>query len=153
MQRIEISDADYERLKALAEPFVDTPATVIGRLLDRYSGHSDQKKGTEANPLPMMFTEIPPLTHAKFLDGNLDGKSPEKKAWDAFLVVALNAALEKLNDLDELRKVSGANLKNGRKEDEGYKYLAEKKYSYQGVSAEDAMKIVQRLCKYFDWRC
>ena len=100
-----------------------------------------------------MLTEIPPLTHTKFLDGKLEGVSPDKKSWDSFLLIALNAAFERLNDVDELRRVSGANLKNGRKEDEGYKFLSDKGYSYQGVSAEDAMKIVHRICKHFNWRC
>jgi len=153
MPKIDISEMDYERLKGLAEPFVDTPATVISRLLDQAVGCAEPALGTIEHPLPMMLTDIPPLTHTKFLDGDVAGKSPPKKAWDAFLVTALNCALDALKSVDDLRRISGANLKNGRKEDEGYKFLSDRGYSYQGVSAEDAMKIVLRLCKHFQWRC
>lgn len=105
------------------------------------------------SPSTFVFYEIPPLTHAKFLDGRIEGRVPHKKSWDALLVEALNLAFDKLGDIDLLRRVSGANLKQNRKDDEGYKFLADRNYSYQGVSAEDSMRIVHRICKHFDWRC
>jgi hypothetical protein len=36
MAVIRVYDRDYERLQALAEPFRDTPASVVARLLDEY---------------------------------------------------------------------------------------------------------------------
>lgn len=153
MPKVDISDADYHRLKALAEPFVDTPASVISRLLDKFGDNVEPKSGTAERSLPIWLTEMPPLRHTKLLDGNVAGRSPEKKAWDALLVTAYNSALDRVSEIEELRKISGANIKIGKKDDEGYKFIVERGYSYQGVSAEDAMKIVMRLCKHFYWRC
>lgn len=153
MPQIEISDADYARLKALAEPFVDTPATVIGRLLDWYRDDLREPLGAQEKSLPMMLTEVPPLTHTKLLSSTLEGRAPQKNAWDSLLVAALNAALEKLGDVDDLKRVSGANITIGRKETDGYKFVNSLGYSYQGVSAEDSIKIVRRICRHFNWRC
>jgi hypothetical protein len=156
--QIEIETADFDRLKALAEPFVDTPATVVRRLLDSYSA------GAKLEPKPVLyrkkFSEVPPLTFSKLLDGRIGSQSPDKFTWDAMLVLALTTGKRQLNDFESLRRVSGANLVDGRKEDDGYKYLPSQSFSYQGVSAEDAMRIVNRICKSlglaweieFEWR-
>lgn len=36
MPTVELSDADFKRLQAIAVPFVDTPSSVINRLIDLY---------------------------------------------------------------------------------------------------------------------
>lgn len=61
---IRVSDSCYERLKRLAEPFVDTPSDVVERMLDFYDAHSEGdgrygSPGTET-PLPSLKgAEIP----------------------------------------------------------------------------------------------
>jgi hypothetical protein len=156
--QIEIEAADFDRLKALAEPFVDTPATVVRRLLDSYTAGVKR----EAKPIPFRkrFSEIPPLTFSKLLGARIGSRSPDKFTWDAMMVLALTIGKKELNDFESLKRVSGANIVEGRKEEDGYKFLPSWSFSYQGVSAEDAMRIVNRVCKSlgltweveFEWR-
>lgn len=156
--QIEIEAADFDRLKALAEPFVDTPATVVRRLLDSYSASVQR----EMKPVPFRkrFSEVPPLTFTKLLSARIGSRSPDKSTWDSMLVLALIIGKKELIDLDSLKRVSGANIVEGCKDEDGYKYLPSWEFSYQGVSAEDAMRIVNRICKTlglsweieFEWR-
>lgn len=159
---IEISEQDFSRLKQLAEPLVDTSATVITRLLDFYEEHHGfvEIEKTPTTDLAPSDRDIPPLRHTKILMARFDGKEPDRRTWDGLLRLALSEGWKKAQDFEELKAVSGANIFNGRKDDQGYKYLPELKISYQGVSADDAVKIIQRLtfflsteCKFdFEWR-
>lgn len=160
--QIDIQDSDFNRLKALAEPLVDTPATVISRLLDFYEDNHDsqQTEGNEGQRKPGLSFEIPPLTHTKLLMARFNGKEPDRLTWDGLLRLALLESYEKSGDFESLRSISGANMVEGRKTDQGYKYLAKQHFSYQGVSAEDAIRIIRRLNEYlwtecdfrFEWR-
>ena len=159
---IEIADTDFTRLKALAEPLVDTPATVIARLLDYYENNRDDepKVGTEKKPLPGLTFDVPPLTHTKILMAKFNGREPDRLTWDALLRLALEEAWKKDQSFESLRTAAGANMVEGSKSDSGYKFLPSLGISYQGVSAEDAMRIIRRLCEYlwtecefkFEWR-
>ena len=45
MPQITLSQSVYDKLKGLAEPFTDTPETVIARIADFYiSNHTEPKK-------------------------------------------------------------------------------------------------------------
>ena len=156
--QIDIEAADFDRLKALAEPFVDTPATVVRRLLDSYSAGIQRE--TKPVVFRKRFAEVPPLTFSKLLSARIGSRSPDKFTWDALLVLALTIGKKELGDFESLKRVSGANLMEGRKEGDGYKFLPSWGLSYQGVSAEDAMRIVNRICRWlelsweieFEWR-
>jgi hypothetical protein len=86
--------------------------------------------------------------------------APDKINWDALVRLALTQVLDQFKTLKELRRCSGANVVQGKKSDDGYKFLASHGFSYQGVSAEDAAKIVIRCASAlncglyfeFEWR-
>ncbi len=147
--KIEILDSDFPRLQSLAEPFVDTPASVITKLLDTYasqvatlrSDDQSDRHGTYA------IDALPPLTHAKVMGGHFDGERPLKPNWDSFVRHSLIEVIKKSGSVDELRRLSGANVHDGRFEEHGYKYVPEHRFSFQGVSAEDAVKIVGRCAR------
>lgn len=153
MKQIDISDTDFPRLQALAEPFVDSPATVVSRLLDHFLAsqeNRDKSRITLQEPTPLAYSvnNIPPLKHTKLMVASFAGHSSKKNTWDAFVQLALSTAFVAMSrSLAELRRVSGANLANGRKVDEGFKYLDDLGFSYQGVSAEDAIQIVVRCAR------
>lgn len=161
--KIEISDSDFARLQRLAVPLVDSPASVIAKLLDMAEQDKTHKsfetEESEKKLLGLSF-EIPPLTHAKLLDASFSGEKPDKYTWDGLLRLAIKHASRKAKNFDDLRKASGARMVMGEKHDEGYKYLPELGLSYQGVSADDAMKIVTRINEFlwtectfeFEWR-
>ena len=164
MPTIEIHEADFSRLQRIAVPLVDTPATVFARLLDFYE--SIEK---ETQPLPPQapptssfgVKNIPPMVHTKLLSASFGGVEPEKPAWDALMRMALVKVLEANNkNVGELRRLSGANVVPGKKETDGYKFVPTDGFSYQGVSAEDAVEIIIRCAKAlrqsvvmdFEWR-
>lgn len=164
MRQVEIADSDYVRLQKLAIPFVDTPATVIGRLIDQYETMLNAPADQEA-PKPNGVTrysaaQIPPLVHTKLLDAQFAGQKPLKMTWDSLVRMALENVFAHASSVSDLRRLSGANVVEGQKEDEGYKHLREHNFSYQGVSAEDAVNIILRCAKTlncqvdieFEWR-
>jgi hypothetical protein len=163
MPTIEISQKDFARLQALATPFVDTPATVISRLLDAVESTPHESKSTSSGrPQGNSYygKDLPPLRHTKFLSGEFDGEAPKKNQWNSLVEVALAKALAISGDIKKVHAWCGANVVAGRKEDEGYAYLPGQNFSYQRVSAEDAGKILVRLAEFlrvdleinFEWR-
>lgn len=164
MPTIEIFESDFTRLQRIAVPLVDTPATVFTRLLDFYESIDKETQPTPKSP-PATSTfdakSIPPMVHTKLLSASLGGVEPEKAAWDALVRLALIKVFEANNkNAAELRRLSGANVASGRKETDGYKFVASHGFSYQGVSAEDAIDIIARCAKTlgqcvdmeFEWR-
>ena len=152
MQQVSIEDHDYERLQSLAKPFVDTPASVVKRLLDQILGATAPASAADIAGISGSYgpNSIPPLTHAKVMGGEYASRKPPRDTWDAFVVLALARVFDRYRSVDDLRRVSGANVREGRKNDDGYKYLADFDFSYQGVSAEDAVKIVFRCARHLN---
>jgi hypothetical protein len=165
MPTIEISDTDFQRLQKIAVPLIDTPKTVLTKLLDSYEKANGAQVPNGPARAPVAVEQfgpgnIPPLTHTKLMAAQFDNAAPEKTSWDSLVQLALTRVMEKCKDARELQRLSGANLVGGEKHDDGYKHLASHGFSYQGVSAEDAAKIVVRCAKAlgrsaffeFEWR-
>lgn len=166
MPTIEITDHDFARLQKVAVPFVDTPATAFTKVMDTFERINEAASTAPDAPvaipnLPVYHHDnLPPLTHTKLLEATFGGTQPEKMAWDALVRLALIETKEQAGSIQGLRKIAAANIVEGRKDDEGYKFLPEQGFSYQGVSAEDAVKIVFRCAKglkktflaEFEWR-
>lgn len=147
MPTIEITDRDFARLQKLATPFVDTPATTLSRLLDHFDAKKTQPV-THKSSLPT-HTEnsLPPLTHTRILDARFGGLEPDDPSWNGLVRLALILTLDNVASVRALRIASGANVVQGRKEVDGYRFIPEHQFSYQGVSAEDAVKIITRCAK------
>src|SRR5690348_14558358 len=113
--KIDILDSDYPRLQALAEPFVDSPATVVSKLLDLYEqAHPGQTISPKSSREGVyLLNGLPPLTHAKVMGGHFNGAKPQKQNWDSFVRHALIEVLKKSGSVDELRRLSGANIREG----------------------------------------
>jgi len=166
MPMIDITDHDFARLQKVALPLIDTPATAFTKVMDAFDRANTATTATTSSPiashnLPAYHHDnLPPLTHTKLLEAIFDGKQPEKAAWDALVRLALTETKVQAGSIQGLRKISAANLFEGRKDDEGYKFLPEHGFSYQGMSAEDAVKIVFRCARglkvnfsaEFEWR-
>ncbi len=153
MYQIEIADSDFQRLQSLAEPFVDTPAIVISKLLDAYlmkQPAADSRPSTQSIESSLRYSanSPPPLTHSKVMEAAFGSSNPKKPTWDSLVRLALEKTFSASGkSIQSLRRVSGANLVEGRKANEGYKFHQEIDCSFQGVSAEDAMKIVARCAR------
>ena len=165
MPSIEISETDFQRLQKIAVPLIDTSKSIMTKLLDTYEkAHGAQSGKTvpssQAGIERYGSGNIPPLTHTKLMAAQFDNIAPGKTSWDALVQLALTRVIDKCQSAKELHRLSGANVVDGEKRDEGYKYLSLNNFSYQGVSAEDAAKIVVRCAKAlgcsasfeFEWR-
>ena len=182
MQTIEVSDTDFKRLQNIAEPLVDTTlktaipelraevgkiaiATAVSRVLDHYEARNGAMPAPSDSPggsrlLTYDATNIPKMLHTKLLCGRFGSEAPEKTTWDAMVSVALVSIHASSGSVENLRRISGANVVPGKKETEGYKYIPKQDFSYQGISATDAIEIIRRCAKAlrcdayieFEWR-
>ena len=166
MPTIEITEHDFTRLQKFAQPFIDTPATAFTKIMDAVErGNvltcpSDAQVKTPAAIVAYHHDNLPPLTHTKLLEAVFGDGQPDKTTWDALVRLALISVKTRVGSVQGLRKVAAANVVEGRKEDEGYKFVPDHGFSYQGLSAEDSVKIVFRCAKElkinffaeFEWR-
>ena len=89
MPEITIQQSTFERLQQHAKPFVDTPETVIIRVLDALD-QLGQKAGPGNGRVPETERRIDPralpsLTHTKVLDASIDGHPVAKANWNLLL--------------------------------------------------------------------
>lgn len=166
MPDIRVSNATLERLKALAEPFVDTPETVIARVLDHYkqsqsTENSTAEKDVNAPATPATRFDAlnaPDLTHTKLLSAVVDGR--EASRWNDVVNEAHRAAMGRVNDFNKLSKLSKSQIVKGQKSDRGYHYLEDLDLSIQGIDADYAFKNALHLARNlafpirveFEWR-
>lgn len=166
MKNILITEKTFHRLEKMITSFNDSPETVITRLLDQYD--KSNKKLSEfdipevTNRKIQSYTSeiIPKLRFAKLLDASFDDTKPEKNNWNEIVKLALIKVLETCNSVNELKRISGANVVAGSKGDTGYKFIQTHNFSYQGVNSINAAEIVQRCASYlecnacleFEWR-
>ena len=144
MPDITIQQSTFERLQSHAEPFVDSPDVVIMRALDaldliglEHSPANGQRLEPERRIDPRA---LPNLTHTKVLEASIDGERIAKPNWNYLLDEVLRRAMRRLGSFERLRQLCPVNMVEGRKEDEGYGYLAEFDFSVQGQDANGACR-------------
>ena len=153
MRQIDVEERDWVRLQGYAKPFEDTPASVVSRVLDFYERNHEERSRdawNEAWVADYGPHSLPPLRHAKVLSADVQGQTPDKRTWDAILRHVLLRVCADVGSVERLRTISGANVEEGLKTDDGYKHIAEENFSYQGVSADDAVKIINRSASYLN---
>jgi hypothetical protein len=142
---ISIPDNLYARLQRLATPFVDTPASVIERLLDHYEegqGSSNRPPGTALTLDPDRPDD---LRHTRVLHAVFCGESARN--WNDLLQVAHRAAFRKAGSYDALRFMTTTNIIRGRKTDSGFVYLDDIDISIQNIEANRCWQTVLHLAK------
>ncbi len=164
---IRVSDEVFSKLKALAEPFVDTPETVINRLMDYYT--SNQKK-VERENIPDFLQEaggdvvdLDPLNpgslaHTKVIEATFEGAAATK--WFDLAKVAHLGAYRYLNSQDSLMRMSRMNLRKGEKIENGFDYIPLINMSIQRADSNVTWKNVLHLAQQlsvpvavdFEWR-
>lgn len=139
MPDITIKQSTFERLQNHARPLVDTTDMILNRALDAL----ERREGPDPEETPVVDRLIDPRTlpdlkHTKILDASLAGQSIVKPNWNLLLERILTRAMKQLADFNKLRQICPTNMVQGRKDDEGYRYLDEIDISFQGMSANDA---------------
>jgi hypothetical protein len=140
----EITDATFERLKAYAEPLVDTIDSVINRALDAL----DEKSGGESHSFaPTLIRQFnpaapPSLAHTTVKAIELCGRllKPNETYWNTLLIATLREAKSRGTETDELSRLVLGNCLVGRKEDEGYRFYKDLGLSIQGQDSNAAWR-------------
>ena len=152
MSEITIQQATFERLQRHAKPFVDTPDTVIMRALDALDQimveHAPNGQLTEKeqqlDPLA-----LPDLTHTKIQDASIDGEPIAKPNWSLLRDEMLLRATKRAGSFENLQRLFPVNLVEGRKEDEGFRYLSQAGISVQGQHANGACHAIITAAQAF----
>ncbi len=174
MPSIAISETDSERLQRIAHLLGETPPVAFKRVLDHYckqmqeiaSPPVENASGSSIRPVPrddildIDPEGVPPMGHTKLLDGRFAGNRPEKTNWNSLVETALVAVFRSCGSVDDTRRLSGAQLAQGVKRNDGYKPVPSRDFSFQGVSAGDAVRVLIRCARAlgcearmeFEWR-
>ena len=172
MADIVIEQKTFERLQRHAKPLVDTPDSVIARALDALdqlegSGAASQAPTTGGGAatvgergMALGTTEpLPDVGHTRLLAASIGGSSV-KANWNNVLRAMLLRARRHYGDFDQLERRCAVNIVAHEKSDEGYRYLPQAGFSYQGVNANAAAGAIVSLAKDigvaldldFEWR-
>ena len=163
MPDIAVKQSTFERLQRHAEPLVDTADKIVNRALDaleQSGGHAAVERGPSISERWIDPNDLPNLTHTKVLDASLDGDILAKPNWNQILENILIRAMKRLADFGSLRKHCPVNMVQGRKENEGYRYLSEIDLSVQGQPANEACRALVNAAQSlgfelevtFEWR-
>jgi hypothetical protein len=160
MPAIEIPDSLFARLQKLAVPLVDTPVTVIERLLCSYEAQTGQAVATGEPPesregrKPQPHSEfeprtVPSLRHTRILAAEFAGRKAD--GWNNLVPVAHIEAVRRLGSAEAVRRISTAKMILGRASSDrakaGYRYVAEINACIQNVDAEHSWSNTFRLAK------
>jgi hypothetical protein len=156
MPQINISNALMDKLKSIAEPFVDTPETAIARCVDFYiskhgaGSYSSPESAGPEHPAVYLAEDAPDLTFTRLTAVTLDGVKYQKKDlyWNALLFDVVAKAAAKLKSPDKLRQAILVNYVEGEgPQEKGYRYVPDAKLSVQGQDANAAWKATMHLLK------
>jgi hypothetical protein len=93
--------------------------------------------------------KVPDLTHTKMLSAHLDGKllPPATTNWNRLLDEVILLAAARLKDAKALAELMTVNHVVGKKEEQGYRYIAKAGISVQGQDAAEAWKAASYILK------
>jgi hypothetical protein len=150
VRQVEVQETTFERLKLLAEPFVDTPDTVISRALDAYEGAKKNGRHpptTSSNRLVVDPKNLPRLTHTKLITAKLGTKDYPRANWNSMLDEMMRVAGKQGLRAQQIQGLTGVNVKSGKKTDEGYTYLDDVNLSVQGQDANAACRGIVAIAR------
>jgi hypothetical protein len=155
--QVNVSQSLFEKIKALAEPFVDTPESVITRCVDFYTDNhraakpiSAQVENGEASAIVFPGDAPPSLTFTRLLSIKLDGKRYDKKDlyWNALMFDVVAKAAAKLKSKDKLKQIILVNYVEGQgAHEKGYRLIPEAGLSVQGQAANAAWQATFHIIK------
>lgn len=155
--QITISQSLLDKLKGLAEPFVDTPESVVTKCVDFYvashggvSATPPKPQNAETSAMAFPADAAPDLTFTRPLSIKLDGVNIDKKDlyWNALMLDVVAKAAAKLKSPDRLKQLILVNYVEGEgPHDKGYRYIPEAKLSVQGQDANAAWKATIHIIK------
>jgi hypothetical protein len=163
MPQINISQALYDKLKALAEPFVDTsPESVMSRCVDFYTskqGGNCVPVVAQANGITPTLTfagDIPPdLTFTRILAVKFEGVALNKSSlyWNTLMYDVVAKAANKLKSKEKLKQLILVNYIDGEGlQKQGYRFVPGADLSIQGQDANAAWRATFHIVKSLDMK-
>lgn len=149
----EISEETFQRLKAHAEPLVDTLDSVINRALDALEAAGAKPAARVGAGHRLLDPAAPPnLAHTTVRSIELCGRilPPNETYWNTLLIAALREAAKRGHSPEALKGLLIANAVVGRKEDEGYRYFKDLGLSIQGQDSNAAWRATYYLAFMLD---
>ena len=165
---IRIPEPVYDKLQSFAAPFIDTPASVIERLIDYYeiNKNNGSSNSTGKNIINQRSDKIrtydpenpPNLLHTRIIKANVGGSSAYN--WNNLVHATHREVMETPGSFDELSQISISNIIKGKYTYSGYLYYKDMDISIQGVNANTAWKHALELAQkseinikvIFQWR-
>lgn len=155
MPVIRVPDSTYKRLQQRAEPFVDTPADVIDRLLDEYEIHRsiredvyEAKRNASVRVLdPDTYGE---LSHTKVLSAQVGDIKVKRPDWAKLVRTVHQIALQRGSSIEALNRITLSNIRKGEHRGDGFHYLPEEDVSIQGMQADKAWRDALHLARHLD---
>ena len=153
MPTIEISQDNFLRLQALATPLVDTPDTVIKRLLDGSNGDSASRTAQPGDVRQFDGLELDPdspenLTFTRVRSASFGSKQISRPNWNKLVRLAHQEAMTRLNSFSDLAAVTIANIEQGELDEYGFHYVLEADISVQGLAADVAWPCSLKLARH-----
>ena len=149
MPQITVEQATFERLQQHARPLVDSTDSVIARALNALDQKAPkhvpngQATGKAAEKV-LDASALPDLRHTKILDAAIDGEPMTRPNWRGLRDEMLLRIMQRGGSFESLQRLLQAdvNLVEGRKTDEGYRYLPDFGFSVQGQPANGACQAI-----------
>lgn len=143
---VTLSESTDAKLKLLiTRPFEDTRESLITALIDAelyrkgISPNGSGLAGTvKDNTLQLDPDSHENLTHTRLISATVDGRPIHRPKWNSVLEYLHVLGYKRLGSFEELDRLSGAKIREGRYEQDGYKYVSEADLSIQGVDANSA---------------
>ena len=125
-------------------------------MLDAYeqNGHGPKAAALDAGASAQNTyspASLPRLTHTKVLAARLNGIDVPNANWNSLYLHLIRESKLTAKNPDEVRRLILANYVIGKKEDEGYRYLAPQGFSVQGVDSNGAAKGMFHIAKQMNW--
>ena len=140
---VQLSESTFARLQKRAVPLVDDIESVINKLIDECESKASAAGGDGVVRQYSLRTP-PNLTHTKILEAKLFGEVV-KPEWNALLQATIIRAAAQLKNVKALRELIVVNNVEGKKEDQGYKYLPAAGISVQGQDSVAAWKATAHI--------
>ncbi|RYD85660.1 MAG: hypothetical protein EOP84_01770 [Verrucomicrobiaceae bacterium] len=152
---IELPEALFKRLQRYAVPFVDTPVSVIERIVDFYEARNGETsdsatvsvhRSQSVDSIKKYDPMRPPDLFHTTVFGEFGGTKFSK--WNDLLKIAHLQAFKKAESFEELKRVTHAQIKMGEHTTSGYRPLPEIGISLQGADANHSWVRALRLAQY-----
>lgn len=151
MVEIEISDESYKYLQSLAVPLQDTTATILDRVTKEHKELLENRlTGIDVNAKPAFdlkfdTSNLPNVSFTTIASAKINNTPVKKRYWNDILEEMLVTAVQLGNDTESIKSYLAAQTLSGQHSDNGYRFVPECGFSFQGVDAGRACKNIAIL--------